>query len=283
MYDFLYTTKQYLLTILKKFASQRSSSIETMSIKKTQFSEKLFNLREYFFPSGCGGCGEALLSNEEAYLGLCASCRAMFESFYGDEKHCAYCGKALISEKDLCLSCRRNGAIENGRYSTQLVKLRSLFPYSGKYSSVLGSYKFGKSLGVGNFLSRFLVLAADNLKIDNLDFTKKTAWVPVPPRPGKMKKQGWDQIEYLTKILEERGPLSVCRCLKRLPSRSQKELNRMERGINLKGRIKCINQPPETAIVFDDVITTGATINECAEVLLNAGCKKVYAICLFYD
>jgi ComF family protein len=240
--------------------------------------EKMFYLREYFFPYGCGGCGEALLSYEEAYMGLCSSCRAIFELLYTNEKHCAYCGKVLISEKDSCLSCRKNGAIENGRYSTQLVKLSCLFPYSGKYRSVLGSYKFEKSLRIGNFLSRFITLAFDGFKLAG-----NTALVPVPPRPGKIKKQGWDQIGYLAKIIEKKGPYSVCRCLKRLPSRSQKELNRLERGINLKGRIKCIRKPPETAIIFDDVITTGATINECAEVLLNAGSKNVYGICLFYD
>jgi ComF family protein len=240
--------------------------------------EKVFFLREYFFPSGCGGCGKALLSCGEAYLGLCSSCRAIFESLYKNEKHCAYCGKVLISERDVCLSCRKNGAIENGRYSERLVRLRSLFPYSGKYRSVLGSYKFGKSLGAGNYLSRFLVGA-----LEDLELTPDTAWVPVPPRPGKIKSQGWDQIEYFAKLLEKKGPLKVCRCLKRLPSRNQKELNREERGINLKGRILCIKQPPETAIVFDDVITTGATINVCAEALLNAGSKNVYGVCLFYD
>jgi ComF family protein len=250
--------------------------------------EKLFFLREYFFPSGCGGCGEALLSYEEAYQGLCAACSAILGSFYENERHCAYCGKVLISEKDVCLSCRKNGAVENGRYSANLIKLRCLFPYSGKYRSVLGSYKFEKSLGVGSFLSRFLLRAFDDFKIDDLkigglELTGNAAWVPVPPRPGKTKKQGWDQIEYLAKLLEKRSPLPVCRCLKRLPSRSQKELNRAERGLNLKGRIRCVKKPPETAVVFDDVITTGATINECAEVLLNAGSKNVYAVCLFYD
>jgi len=240
--------------------------------------EKMFYLREYFFPSGCGGCGEALLNCEEAYLGLCSSCRAIFESLYKNEKHCAYCGKLLISERDVCLSCRKNRAIENGRYSAHLVKLRCLFPYSGKYRSVLGSYKFEKSLGIGNFLSRFLILA-----LDGFELRRNTSWVPVPSRPGKIKTQGWDQIGYLAKLLDKKSPINVCRCLKRLPSRSQKELNRLERGINLKGRIKCIRQPPETAIIFDDVITTGATINECAEVLLNAGSKNVYGVCLFYD
>jgi len=238
---------------------------------------KLFYLREYFFPSGCAGCSEPLLGYEEAFFGLCAPCRAIFESCYGNEKRCAYCGRLLVSEKDTCLSCRKAGAIESGRYNERLVKLRSLFPYSGKYRSVLGSYKFMKSLGAGNFLGRFLILA-----LQDLNLSGNTAWVPVPPRPGKIKKQGWDQIEYLAKLLDKKTPLNVCRCLKRLPSRSQKELNGEERSTNLKGRILCIKNPPETAIVFDDVITTGATINVCSETLLNAGSKNVYGVCLFY-
>jgi ComF family protein len=241
--------------------------------------EKLFCLREYFFPAGCAGCGEPLLG-EEAFFGLCAPCRAIFESCIEGEKRCDFCGRLLISETDSCLSCRKNGAVENGRYSERLVKLRSLFPYSGKYRSVLGAYKFRESLGIGNFLSRFLAL--EGLEISS-NTGCDTAWVPVPPRPGKIKNRGWDQIEYLAKLQDKNSPLNVCRCLKRLTSRNQKELNREERGINLKGRIICIKQPPETAIVFDDVITTGATINVCADALLNAGSKNVYGVCLFYD
>jgi len=218
------------------------------------------------------------LQGEDAFFGLCKPCRDIFESCYGIEKRCEFCGRLLISETDSCLACRKNGAIENGRYSDRLIRLQSLFPYSGKYRSVLGSYKFGKSLGAGNFLSRFLVKAHECLEL-----TPDTAWVPVPPRPGKIRDQGWDQIEYLAKLLDKKGRLRVCRCLKRLPSRNQKELNREERSVNLKGRILCAKQPPETAIVFDDVITTGATINVCAEALLNAGSKNVYGVCLFYN
>jgi predicted amidophosphoribosyltransferase len=116
------------------------------------------------------------------------------------------------------------------------------------------------------------------------------AWVPVPPRPGKIKKNGWDQIEYLARLLEkgirrtDSGvQRQVSRCLKRLPSLSQKELNRDERRHNLNGRILASSNVPRTAVLFDDVYTTGSTMDACAGALKNSGAERVYGVCLYYD
>ena len=247
----------------------------------------LFYLREYFFPQGCGGCGEALLDSRDVFYGLCEDCRDLLTAMMTSEKHCGICGKPLITEKDTCLSCRERSSGNNENFNEWLVKVRTFFPYSGKFRKILGAYKFGKSLAVGNFLVSCLNSAIGSFG----DVLKDAAWVPVPPRPGKIKKQGWDQIEYLAGLLgkayrRNRGKatcLPVNRCLKRLPSRSQKELNKAERKTNLKGRILCVKQPPETAILFDDVITTGATLNACAAALLEQGAKRVFGVCLFYD
>ena len=255
--------------------------------------QTLFYLREYFFPSGCGTCGEALLNKEDAYFGFCEDCREQLSTALADGKRCEICGKPLITEKETCLSCREKGAVEAECYNEHIVKLNTVFPYTGKFLSVLEAYKFGKSLGAGNFLAQCLESSLQSLFTEKQSFPTphspfpiphfEAAWVPVPPRPGKIKKQGWDQIEYLAKLLGKKRHLPVCRCLKRLPSRSQKELNQEERKTNLKGRILCTKKPPRTAILFDDVITTGATLNTCAAALLENGTEKVYGICLFYD
>jgi ComF family protein len=244
-------------------------------------------LREYFFPSGCGGCGEALPGLEDAWFGLCVDCRAYLSAAIGVEKHCGICGRPLISEKETCLSCRQNGV--NGHCSEGFIKLRAIFPYTGRFRAILGAYKFGKSLSLGNFLVQCLILASKDLTaLCDPKTIQEAVWVPVPPRPGKKKSQGWDQIEYLAALLKReykrsRYNMPVYRCLKRLPSRSQKELNREERRWNHKGRILCTKPPPRTAILFDDVITTGATLNACAEALMAKGSAKVYGVCLFYD
>ena len=270
-----------------------------------------YYLREYFFPSGCAGCGIALLSPVDAYYGLCQKCRNYLVSVCNEVNTCKICGKPLITENNVCVVCRKSRTFELGTYNEWITKIKTFFPYAGKFQSVLGAYKFKKSLGVGNFLAYCLRINFGEfcMEFDNGNAYEKAAWVPVPPKPGKIKRQGWDQIEFLARLLEkeykrfhrkkrcsipeyseensgckEPNPgLPVNRCLKRLHSRSQKELNREERGQNLKGRILCIKKPPEIAFLFDDVITTGATLNACAKALLEGGSRKVYGVCLFYD
>jgi ComF family protein len=162
----------------------------------------------------------------------------------------------------------------------------------GKHQKILSAYKFGKRLSLGNFFAEKIRQGVE------LFFLPKNepALVPVPARPGKIKKTGWAQIEYLAKLLEAGNsaklnkPIPVIRCLRRLPSISQKKLNKEDRLQNLKGRIiinkstrKSSQSIPKTAIIFDDVYTTGSTMDACAAALKSGGAEKVYGICLCYD
>jgi ComF family protein len=235
--------------------------------------------REYFFPAGCGACAEALFKPTDAYYGLCEKCRAFISAALYAEKRCGICGKPLITERENCLSCRQSTSADKGSYNRHLEKIYCLFPYSGKFKKILSAYKFSKSLGLGNYLAGCLSISLDTFLPENAT----PVWVPVPPRPEKQKEHGWDQIEFIARQLEKESFLPLSRCLKRLPSKSQKALNRKEREVNLLGRIICVKQPPKTAILFDDVITTGVTLDACAAALLKGGAEKVYGICLFYD
>jgi ComF family protein len=107
--------------------------------------------------------------------------------------------------------------------------------------------------------------------------------VPVPPRPGKLRKQGWDQVDLLAEHMSALESLPVNRCLRRLPSKTQKELGREDRIRNLRGRIVCASTPPQRAVIIDDVITTGATLSACSGALMEAGCVRVFALALCYD
>jgi ComF family protein len=238
----------------------------------------LYLIREYVFPSGCACCGGALLTGEDAGYGLCSDCRKGLE--LKDERHCELCGRPLISEIGLCLPCRVD---QNDRGLRFCDRVFVSFPYAGKYRQLLTAFKFKKNLGAGHFLAEQAQKALTVLPLNEIT---NPVWVPVPPRPGKLRKTGWDQVDYLARILEREqgyGGLRVCRCLKRLPSATQKTLNRQERRTNLLGRIKTTGTAPQSAILLDDVITTGSTLDACAAALKSAGTEKVYGVCLFYD
>ena len=210
------------------------------------------------------------ISAGEMRKGLCEPCRAALSLSQG--QRCNLCSKPLISEKEICLLCRN---AEKKPYD----RLWTLFPYTGKYRNLLTAYKFGKNLALAEFFAGIV-----SEIIEGNPVLKDAAIVPVPPRPGKIKSQGWDQVEYLVKRLEKlQAGHNIYRCLKREKSQVQKRLDRAGRAENLKGRILLNSPPPQTALIIDDVITTGSTMDVCSAALKAGGAERVYGLCLFYD
>lgn len=232
--------------------------------------------RELLFPSDCALCGKTLLNAKESAHGLCSNCAECFS--LDDEPRCSLCGKPLISEADICINCKTKPDWKFDRAIT-------IFPYMGKYRELLKVFKFDKRRQVAGFLAEKLIEAHKLLGEESQD----AVWVPVPPRAGKLKQVFWDQVDAIASRLESESNIKILRCLKRLPSRTQKELGRKERELNLIGKIfvkkKFHNSMklPDNIILFDDVFTTGSTLSVCAGALKAAGAKNVRGICLFYD
>ncbi|MDR0320083.1 MAG: double zinc ribbon domain-containing protein [Treponema sp.] len=275
--------------------------------------KKIFFLgKNFLFPSDCVLCEGSLIEPDEIRRGLCENCRVSIIPDKGGK--CNICGKPLISEIENCLPCRNSE-------TRSFDRLWVLFPYIGRYRKLLTSYKFKKNLAPAEFFTEKILeiirgeglipknslregasgaikevlnpspiplknniprCSAAGLLIEQEPLLKDAVIVPVPPRPGKIKEAGWDQVEHLVKVIEKNG-VPVCRCLKRGKSNVQKRLNREERMENLKGRIFMNGNAPEIALLIDDVITTGSTIEICASVLKESGSQKVYGLCLFYD
>ena len=225
-------------------------------------------IKDFLFPSTCALCEKSLKGAQEIRFGLCSDCKDTITIEQG--ARCGLCGKPLVSEIETCLPCR------NSAHSFE--RLWVLYPYTGRYRKILTAYKFGKKLPVADFFAEKTLALMDGEPL-----LSHAVIVPVPPRPGKIKHSGWDQIEHLVKTMGKRSGKNISRVLKRSKSKVQKELNRTERLENLKGRIYAEGSVPETALIIDDVITTGSTMEVCAQALKQAGAKRVYGLCLFYD
>ncbi|MDR1618397.1 MAG: ComF family protein [Treponema sp.] len=241
----------------------------------------VFLLREHFFPSGCALCGKNLSGAKECWYGLCENCAEALKKD-GPEGggacgRCDCCGRPLVSERGRCMECRNGEAPCFDRIVT-------LYPYRGICRKLLGAWKFGKNLAVGHFLAESVGETLARIP-EFRPGEGGPVLVPVPPRPGKIRSTGWDQVEHLTRLLEKKeGPsLPVSRCLRRLPAMTQKKLDRERRRQNLRGKIVIRAGVPETAILLDDVITTGSTMDACAAALKAGGARKVLGICLFYS
>jgi len=251
--------------------SQAKRIVRTHIGVMNTFKKIFLQAKNLLFPENCALCESALIKSDEIRLGLCQDCVSSINSVATDNGKCILCGRPLISETETCLSCR------DTQHSYD--RLWTLFPYTGKYRKLITAYKFEKKLSIADFFAEKITEV-----IKNEPLLEKAIIVPVPPRPGKIKEAGWDQVEHLVKRLEKYLPeVPVSRLLKRSKSKVQKQLNRSQRLENLKGRITIIGNTPNTVIVIDDVITTGSTMEVCSDVLKEGGAQKVYGICLFYD
>lgn len=232
-------------------------------------------LARYVIPPQCVVCG----NDVPASAPVCPSCaeRVMAripvpmprtDIYCG---RCEKCGRPLVSASVRCLECREKPIL------THIDRVIPLFAYGPAAQALLTAWKAeGRTALTGLF--------ADCLAREIAERRHLTV-VPVPPRPGKVRTRGWDQIEAIAGSLERRYGISVSRCLERKTAFQQKKLGRIARAENMRGAISVIagKRVPEAVIVIDDLMTTGSTLNACAEALKGAGCQTVVGLTLFYD
>jgi ComF family protein len=107
--------------------------------------------------------------------------------------------------------------------------------------------------------------------------------IPVPLHWRRAFKREYNQSEIIAKSLQKLSiDLEVLPLLKRIRhTRSQVQLHTRERLENIKNAFsinpKIAIDRDRKLIVFDDIFTTGSTINECCKVLQKHGFRNIYA------
>ncbi len=216
---------------------------------------------------------------------LCRRCRNAFiySVSFLPEVRCSKCGKILISEHGECLQCREKCVAES------LDAVYPLHMYRLWKKELVFSWKMLEKRRLSYFFADAMYHSVRKLGFEHLFF------VPVPPRPGKVRDKGWDQVAELSSILEKKYGMKFLPLLYRKSSVQQKKLSRQmrldqkeeayafksEREIKELLTKKGLLSLPQEVVLMDDVITTGATVNRCASVLKANGIASVYAMSLF--
>lgn len=212
-------------------------------------------------------------------------CKKCIHNFFNvllkvNSSRCEKCGKELISNVKYCSSCGEDSILK----STD--KVIPLFSYRLWNKELLYLWKIKEERALSPLFAHFVY---ETMKLIN-----EKIIVPVPPRKGKIQKNGWDQIDELCKYLNYRYGYTVLNILERNTVQQQKKLNREKRLETIKSAyslvqnkefIKQLNKTegklPESVVLIDDVCTTGATVESCAEILKSAGISKVNVVTLF--
>jgi ComF family protein len=212
---------------------------------------------DLIFPRCCEGCDMSLAGNEET---LCTACRITLPR---------------IGVNSLSSDVMQYKFIN----VQQVISTHSflLFTKKGKVQRLLHALKYKGCKEVG-FLLGFTfgqeMLASGNLPAANLI-------ISVPLHRKKKKIRGYNQSDLLAEgFSRATGIPWTGTALERIRyTDTQTGKSKHERRENVKG-VFVLKEPiqEQSVIIMDDVLTTGATLEECAETLLNAGCKQLYIL-----
>jgi len=111
---------------------------------------------------------------------------------------------------------------------------------------------------------------------------ERRALIPVPLAAARARERGYNQSELLARALSDRWGVPVWShaVIRSRATRSQTELTPEERVGNVAGSFQLVERARDRIrgqhiVLVDDVVTTAATLNECARVLYAAGARII--------
>lgn len=167
----------------------------------------------------------------------------------------------------------------------------SFFEYQEKSFSaeLIAQFKYNYAVEIAGVWEKIIRRQKEILNTLRV-LSQNAVIVPVPLFSRRERERGFNQSKILAeiflKIIVEHFPearwIVDDSCLKRIKQTAQQaKLTKEERQKNIAGAFSAKKFiPGATVAVIDDVFTTGATLEECARVLKQAGAKEVWGITL---
>ena len=207
---------------------------------------------------------------------------------------CPYCGRVIAADKELCAACDgKLPRIEDPicrvcgqglafcfcRKKYRFYRCVTPFYYEGPAKTGMRRFKFqGKSEAAQPFAGEMANVIEEKIGFSIIDVI-----VCVPMTKAAVSRRGYNQSELLAVELSkisgvkyEPGGL-----VKEVEHMSQHMVGYHERWSNVIGAFGVLNAEAvknKNVLLVDDVMTTGATLNECASALKFAGAKEVFCV-----
>jgi ComF family protein len=158
---------------------------------------------------------------------------------------------------------------------------RSALAYHDEARRFILKFKQGDGTYLAPGLSRLMVRAGQDI------LSQTDLLVPVPLHWKRLFLRQYNQATLLSHYITHQTciPTRTDLLKRHRSTRKQGHQNRKERSANVRGAfIIPLGKAPvlkgKRLTLIDDVFTTGATLSECARILLNAGAKEVRALTL---
>ena len=204
---------------------------------------------------------------------------------------CASCGEKLLNqEKVICTGCladlprtnfhlqKENPVIQLfwGRVDVKNATALFRFQKGSRFQDLLHLLKYKGRKDVGEELGRQL-----GFELKKSDFYKNIQYVvPVPLHPKRQKKRGYNQAECIARGIAESMEIKMdtTNLIRNLATETQTKKTRIERWQNVESIFKLLDAEfykNAEILLVDDVVTTGATLEACAQELLKTEGIKV--------
>jgi ComF family protein len=208
-------------------------------------------------PPRCLLCG----APGEGDLDLCAACAAELPR---NASCCARCAEPLSLPAALCGRCQQHPPPWETAWAP--------FRYGWPLDRLETRFKFAGNLACGRTLARLWCAAPPPRELPQ-------AIVPVPLHVSRLRRRGYNQaLELARPLARALGVgLHVDALLRRRATEAQTELDAVARRRNVHDAFALCDGTtlPSHVAMLDDVMTTGATLAECARVLKRAGVARV--------
>ena len=208
-----------------------------------------------FMLQKCALCGA--LSND-------AVCRKCEQILPRPQHLCRRCAKPLFQHHAICGDCLR--------FPPAFDEIKPVFSYQYPLDRLITTAKYGENFSVLKQLGKWM---AEHFKHEK----KPDVLIPVPSYLNDLKKRGFNQsvelAKWIRKDLDIPVNTNICHCIKQ--KRPQAGLSAKERHQNVKGvfEVKNISKDWQHLVIVDDVVTTGATVNEIARLFRAQTAAKI--------